>query len=226
MVTKALGDWTWPELAERSIVLVVPIGSLEQHGPHLPLDTDTRIAVAIAEQAADRRDDLLVAPALAIGASGEHAGFPGTLSIGSDALRTVVVELVRSADAFRGVILVNGHGGNHDAMHAATTQLRAERRNVVTWSPSVPGGDAHAGHTETSIMLAIDPGCVRVDRIQTGTTEPLREILDAMRAGGVRSVSPTGVLGDPSTANATDGARILTALVDHLGTTIDEVFPT
>jgi creatinine amidohydrolase/Fe(II)-dependent formamide hydrolase-like protein len=75
-------------------------------------------------------------------------------------------------------------------------------------------------------MLAIDPGCVRVDRIQTGTTEPLREILDAMRAGGVRSVSPTGVLGDPTTANATDGARILTALVDHLGTTIDEVFPT
>ena len=130
-------------------MLAVPLGSLEQHGPHLPLDTDTRIAVALAEQLAARRDDVVIAPALPFGASGEHAGFPGTLSLGTAALTTALVELVRSADHFAGVVLVNGHGGNLDALRSATTTLTGEGRRVVAWAPRVPDGDAHAGRTET-----------------------------------------------------------------------------
>jgi mycofactocin system creatininase family protein len=225
MASKDLGDTTWPDLADRAPVLMVPIGSLEQHGPHLPFDTDTRIALAITERCAERRADLMIAPALAFGASGEHAGFIGTVSIGSDVLHTVLVELARSVDDFRGVVFVNGHGGNRDALLGAVSQLRAEGRDVIGWSPSIPGGDAHAGHTETSILLALDPGCVRTDRIEVGATEALNEMIDTLRARGVRAVSANGVLGDPTTANATDGMRIIDALVEDLAATIDREFP-
>ena len=121
-----LGAATWPEVdaVSPAPLLAVPLGSLEQHGPHLPLDTDTRIADAVARGLAARRGDVVVAPALPYGASGEHAGFPGTLSLGLDALGSAVVELVRSADAFRGVVLVNGHGGNLAALATASARLR------------------------------------------------------------------------------------------------------
>ena len=94
----------------------MPLGSCEQHGPHLPLGTDTIIATALADRLAARCPDIVVAPALAISASGEHAGFPGTLSIGTDTTAAVLVELARSADWAAGIVLVNGHGGNADAV--------------------------------------------------------------------------------------------------------------
>jgi mycofactocin system creatininase family protein len=224
-VTSALGGSTWPEVAGDAFVLVIPLGSVEQHGPHLPLDTDTRIAVALAEGLAAARPDTVVAPALAFGASGEHAGFPGTLSIGTDALATMVVELVRSADHFAGVVLVNGHGGNLDALHAAGATLTAEGRPVVVWGPRVPRGDAHAGRTETSILLALAPDCVRLDRAEPGATAPLEEVLDDLRAGGVAAVSPNGVLGDPTDASAREGAALLDRLVTDLIGAVDRAFP-
>jgi creatinine amidohydrolase/Fe(II)-dependent formamide hydrolase-like protein len=111
-----LGAAAWPDVEPASHLLAVPLGSCEQHGPHLPLDTDTRIAVALAEGLAARRPDVLVAPAVPYGSSGEHQGFAGTLSIGQDALEHLLVELVRSADGWRGVVLVNGHGGNAEPL--------------------------------------------------------------------------------------------------------------
>ena len=216
----ALKDLSWmtsPEVpAAGARVLLVPVGSLEQHGPHLPLDTDTRIAVALAGTVADQRTDALVAPAIAIGSSGEHEGFAGTLSIGSDALNLVLVELVRSNRDFAHVVFVNGHGGNLDAMQRASAQLVAEGHSVVAFSPSVPGGDAHAGRTETSLMLYLDPSAVRLDLATVGATEPLLELLPLMRTGGVRAVSPNGVLGDPTGASADEGAELFATLVADL----------
>lgn len=211
-----LGTLTWTELDGRAPIVLVPVGSLEQHGPHLPVDTDTRIAVAVAERAALGRGDVVVAPPIAIGASGEHAGFPGTLSIGTEALRSVLVELGRSADRFGGVIFVNGHGGNHEAIRDAVQILTGEGRSVRSWSTSVPGGDAHAGRTETSLLLAIAPETVRLERAEPGATEPFGELVDRLRDEGVRSVSPNGVLGDPDGANAAEGSAMLGALVDSL----------
>ena len=215
-----LGRQTWPEAADGRRLLLIPLGSCEQHGPHLPLDTDTRIAVAVADDAARRRPDLVVAPALAYGASGEHADFAGTLSIGLAAVEQVVVELVRSADHFRGVVLVNGHGGNAHAVDRAVRTLQAEGRAALAWFPRVPGGDAHAGRTETSIVLAIAPDLVHLDRAEAGNPTPLSDLLPALESGGVRAVSANGVLGDPAGASAGEGRGLLDALATDLITTL------
>src|SRR3954453_2101270 len=102
-----LGAATWPELRDAPSVLLLPLGATEQHGPHLPLETDTLIAVALADGVARVRGDVVVAPALPFGSSGEHAGFPGTLSVGQEVLEAAVVELVRSASQFRAVVVVS-----------------------------------------------------------------------------------------------------------------------
>lgn len=209
-------------------VLLIPVGSCEQHGPHLPLDTDTRIALAVAEAVAAQRPDVVVAPAVAYGASGEHQSFPGTLSIGAEALRTVLVELGRSAfpaptsthpRPFRAAVFVNGHGGNVDAVRAAVGVLAAEDRPVTAWSPTIPGGDAHAGRTETSLLLAIAPDVVGPAR-PTGATAPLSDLLPRMRGGGVAAVSENGVLGDATGASAAEGRHLLATLVRELASVL------
>jgi creatinine amidohydrolase len=212
-----LTSHSWTEVADRGpVVVAVPIGSCEQHGPHLPLDTDTLIAELLATRLAEREPGVVVGPALTVTASGEHAGFPGTLSIGTAAMIDVVVELGRSADWSAGLVLVNGHGGNRDAVDTAVARLRGEGRSVLSWWPRVPGGDAHAGRTETSILLAAAPEQVRPAAVVAGATAPLVELTGVLRRDGVRGVSPTGVLGDPTTATAEHGEELLAALVDDL----------
>lgn len=220
-----LGVATWVEVAAgRPRVLLVPVGSCEQHGPHLPLDTDTRIAVALADRVAAVDEDVVVAPTVAFGSSGEHQDFPGTLSVGTAALRSVLVELGRSAfpdpeapaaGAHRGLVFVNGHGGNVEAVTAAVQVLRREGRPVASWSPRLPGGDAHAGRTETAILLELCPEVVRPER-PTGVTEPIEDLLDRLRTGGVAAVSADGVLGDARGADPAHGRELLADLLADL----------
>ena len=202
-------------------ILAVPVGSTEQHGPHLPIGTDTIVAVALAERLAAARPDVLAAPALPYGSAGEHAAFPGTLSIGAAALEMVIVELVRSADAFAGVVLVSGHGGNAEPLAGAVATLRAEGRRVVAWEPRIPGGDAHAGRTETSLLLALAPGSVRVEKAEPGDVRPLAAVMGDLRRGGVISVSPNGVLGDPTGASGEEGRGLLEFLTADLIAAVD-----
>jgi mycofactocin precursor peptide peptidase len=225
----------WPEVeAGPRRLLVVPIGSLEQHGAHLPLDTDTRIATAVATRACAGRPGVALAPAIAIGASGEHADFPGTLSIGTAALSTLLVELGRHAGLhWPAMLLVNGHGGNATAIGDALRLLADEGRPCLVWhaglrpatlaelEPLVP--DAHAGRVETSMMLALAPADVRLDAAEPGETRPLREIMAELTARGVRPVSPNGVLGDPTGASAAEGERLLGLLVADLSQTVDRL---
>ena len=196
--------------------LLIPLGSTEQHGPHLPLDTDSRIATAVARGAVARLgQEWLVAPAIAYGASGEHQSFAGTISIGTEALTMLLVEYGRSADCWADrLVFVNGHGGNVDALTRAVTRLRAEGRDVG-WCPcTAVGGDAHAGHTETSVLLHISPADVLTDRWLAGNGAPLPELLPSMRRGGVAAVSRVGILGDPTTATPSEGKRIFAEMVD------------
>lgn len=228
-----LGERTWNDLtpatdptgADLRPILALPIGSCEQHGPHLPLETDTLIAVAIAERLADTRTDTLVAPALTVTASGEHAGFPGTLSIGTAATELVLIELVRSADWSRGVVFVNGHGGNAAAVRGAVRTLTAEGRIVLDWWPRISTADAHAGRTETSLLLAIAPHLVRLGAAMAGNTASIATLSSALMAGGVVAVSPNGVLGDPAGASVAEGVDLLDALVADLADRMRVAWP-
>lgn len=211
-----LASAVWPGISEAAL-LVVPLGSVEQHGHHLPLATDTAVATAVARAALPGLDAAVLAPALAYGASGEHEGFPGTVSIGTEALTAVLMELGRSGCRWaRRVVVVNGHGGNVDALRAAVPLLRSEGRDVAWFPCGVPGGDAHAGRTETSLMLHVEPAEVRVDDAVAGETAPLANLLPRLRVEGVRPVSPTGVLGDPAGASAAEGSELLAAMTSRL----------
>ena len=197
-------------------VLLIPIGSTEQHGPHLPLTTDSDIAVALADRVASRARNVVVAPVLNYGASGEHAGFPGTLSIGNIVTELVLIELARSAAAtWNRILLISTHGGNDVPVRHAVEKLHSEGRDVQAWFPSWPG-DAHAGHTETSMMLYLASD--RVDRTAAaaGSRAPLEEIMNAMRTGGIGAVSPNGVLGDPEGADPIRGRELLQAATEEL----------
>lgn len=204
---------TWPELTGRDdLTLVVPLGSCEQHGPHLPFDVDTSVASAVAASL----DDVVLGPGIPYGASGEHEGFPGTVSIGTDALHLLLVELGRSASRWASrLLLVNGHGGNAAAVVGAVTQLRVEGCDAAWWPCAVAGADAHAGRTETSMLLSLSPSRVRHER-PAGRTEAVSSLLPALRSGGVAVVSPNGVLGDPVGATAAEGDRLLAELRDRL----------
>jgi creatinine amidohydrolase len=118
------------------------------------------------------------------------------------------------------VLLVNGHGGNVEPVRRAVTRLRAEGRDVLAFSPQWDG-DAHAGRVETSLQLALRPDHVRLGRVEAGAVAPLTTLLPAMRAGGVRAVSPNGVLGDPRGASAAEGSRLLGELANQLVDAVD-----
>ena len=213
----------WPEveaLAAAGAVLVVPVGATEQHGPHLPVTTDAELAEAVVGAAAEADPLLVAAPVVAFGSSGEHQGFAGTLSVGREVTEALLVELGRSAaDQFAHVVLASTHGGNAVPLARALARLAAEGRPVSGWSPRFDG-DLHAGRTETSLMLAVAPDRVRLGEAVAGDTRPIGTLLPLLERGGVRSVSPSGVLGDPTGSTAEHGRALLRAAVDDLLATV------
>jgi creatinine amidohydrolase len=224
-----LGALTWPEVAARceATVLAVPVGSTEQHGPHLPLSTDTDVAVAVANRLALARPDIVAAPAVAYGSSGEHATFPGTLSIGREALELLLLELGRSTDAFAGTVFVSTHGGNAEPVARAVRRLTHEGRRVRAWQPKGSGQsglDIHAGYSETSVLMALCPDSVRPDSAAAGGIDgpaTAGDLMARLRTGGVASVSPNGVLGDPTGASAEAGRQLVDAWVGDLLASLD-----
>ena len=153
----------------------------------LPLTTDTIVAEAVTGEAAARLRSAgrsaLVAPAVAYGASGEHEDFAGTVSIGHEALGALLVELGRSASRWAsGVVFVNGHGGNAPTVASAVDLLRAEGRAASWAACAAPGSDAHAGLTETSLLLHVAPEAVRVDLLEPGDPRAVTELMPDLRS--------------------------------------------
>ncbi len=214
-----LADLSSPDVAEHAAsgaILAVPLGATEQHGPHLPLSTDTDIATALCDRLAAERPDVLVAPAVPYGSSGEHAGFAGTLSIGQAATELLLVELGRSAgETFRRLLFVSAHGGNAASVTRAVATLRAESRDVSVFEPRWHG-DPHAGRPETALQLTLRPDKVQMDKAVPGDGRPLSQLLPALRKGGVKAVTDTGILGDPTGATAGEGRDLLDDLTAQL----------
>jgi mycofactocin system creatininase family protein len=221
-VTSLLGSRTSPSLSPGSVV-IVPVGSLEQHGPHLPLDTDSTIAEAVAVRAGELLADehVVVAPPVAYGSSGEHQSFAGTSSVGTDVLAALVVQLVRSMRTWATrVVLVNGHGGNVPALRSGVSQLVAEGHDTGWAACVTEDADAHAGFAETSVMLHLRPGDVHPELAEPGNPAPVAELLPAMVRGGVVAVSANGVLGDPRRASAIEGRRLLQQMARQVATAV------
>ncbi|MFM8553425.1 MAG: mycofactocin biosynthesis peptidyl-dipeptidase MftE [Acidimicrobiales bacterium] len=205
-------------------LLVVPVGSYEQHGAHLPPSTDSLIIAAVAAAACNGRD-IALGPTVNVSASDEHAGFAGTVSIGTDLTAATLVAIATTASSWAGTVLfVNGHGGNADAITMATEELSARGAHHDVWSlPLYDGADMHAGLTETSVMLHLHPALVRMELAQPGNAGTADELMPAMRVGGVRAVSPSGVLGDPTGATAAHGRAVFAMWVGSLSRRIDSL---
>lgn len=229
-------------------VVVLPLGATEQHGVHLPVSTDTVLASAVISRAmsamnqhiiVSMRDataaqcaaaDIVIAPELAISASGEHQGFPGVLSVGTKVARMMIVETIRSALLWAShVVVVNAHGGNMAALHEIERDLQSgsEGASVFHCRISTGSRDLHAGQGETSAMLAICAGVVGEHEEIEGVNMELRELFPQLQQYGVQGVSPNGILGDPRFSTAELGNTLLqresTLLHDHLAHVLEQV---
>lgn len=251
-------DWagkTYSEIAavaeQEGSVLIQPVGSVEQHGPHLPVATDAICADALAGAgAAAVASDIpiIVAPTLWAGTSPYHVNFPGRLDVSFTTLVDFYAELAASAleTGFDALLLLNGHGGNHNAIGGASKEIGLAHPEVEVLAmtyfglaadfideirDSDPGGMNHAGELETSLLLHLRPDLVREDRIAgTHLEEPYTHTYDDMFVGGPLSVhtleeeySENGAVGDPQFASQEKGKEIFERLTAEMDVLLREV---
>jgi creatinine amidohydrolase len=240
---------TWPEielLAGPKTVVILPTAAIEQHGRHLPLEVDTRLVEGVSQLAAERiaeKAPVLVAPAVCYGVSGYHMGFPGTMTLTMRTFIAVVEELCDSLihHGFRRILILNGHGGNHDPIKIAARNV-ADRTGVAVATASywnlagddlAPFQDAevdavpgHACGFETAMMLALDPEMVRHEAMMPGTadvslqgdyfTDRLQHVPLAHLPQQAGVVSEHGWAGDPTRATVEKGQKYLELVVARL----------
>ena len=235
-----LGELTWPEAQDhlRLVdVALLPVGSIEQHGPHLPLDTDAFDADYLARRVAEtcRTPKPIVLPLVPYGVAYHHQDFKGTMSIGPETLSQLVYDIGMSAarNGISKLVIINGHGGNGPALHFAAQMINRDAHIftcVDTGETSDPDinalaetpNDVHAGEIETSTALATRPELVRLDRLKSFVPEFSSRYLNfsSKRSvdwyGQIAKISPEGVLGDPTKATPEKGRRMWDMMVKHL----------
>ncbi len=230
-------------------ILVLPLGAIEQHGPHLPFNTDLVIAQACAEavaQSAGESLDLWLLEPLAYTKSNEHAGTPGTVWLGPETMLAVLDDIGRSVAAtpVRKLALLNGHGGNSSLLNVACRELRLNHGlETFLLHPSLPpdqggtdetavgelGMGIHAGQGETSIMLHLRPELVRMDRAVRNVPEHLDANRHVRFGGSVTfgwlaaDFGESGVIGDPTGADEVIGASLFKLAVEQLVEALGEV---
>jgi creatinine amidohydrolase/Fe(II)-dependent formamide hydrolase-like protein len=250
-----LGELAWPDAARRlaeTDVALLPVGAVEQHGPHLPLDTDAFDADFSARAAAARcrSPKPLVLPLIPYGVSYHHEDFPGTLAVSPGALSRMVHEvgMAAAAHGIKKLVIVNGHGGNVPALQFAAQLINRDAR-IFTCVESGETSDAdlaelvssdndvHAGELETSTSLALRPHLVRMERAEAFVPSFSSRYLDFSSTRSVEwyartaRISESGVLGDPTRATAEKGRRAWELTIKHLvrfleelqGLTLDEL---
>ncbi len=245
--THILGELTWPEAEKRFKevdLVLLPVGSIEQHGPHLPLDTDAFDAEYLAKEVAERCNapKPVVLPLIPYGVSYHHEDFTGTISISPETLSKLVYEIGMSV-ARRGIkklVIINGHGGNSPALHYAAQMINRDARIftcVDTGESSDPDiaalaetpNDVHAGEIETSTTLAIRPHLVRLESASKFIPEFSSRYLNFTSKRHVSwytrtaKISPNGVLGDPTKADRKKGEKMWKLMVRHLVQLVEDL---
>jgi creatinine amidohydrolase len=238
------GDLTWPELdeaARRRPVVVIPVGSMEQHGPHLPLDTDNFLSGGWCEQAAERApDDILLLDQIPYGYNIHATDFPGTIHVGHETFIAYCTDVCRSV-AFHGfekIVLVNGHGSNAGPLDLVARRVTMETgaacasllwltlgaQEWKTVRESVfPGGCSHACEAETSLYLHVAPEKVLFDRVEDHVRPNMDDLfyVDLFGSGPVKlgywtsADTPHGAIGQPSLATAEKGQLLFEASLEN-----------
>ncbi len=242
-----MGELTWVEARERIKevdMVLLPVGSIEQHGEHLPLDTDSFDAEQLAWQVAAACSDPkpLVLPLIPYGVSYHHDDFTGTMSISNETLSRLVYEIGMSAarNGFTKIVIINGHGGNVPALKFAAQMINRDAHIFVcvdtgeTSDPDVldlteTPNDVHAGEIETSVSLAIRPHLVKVEKAKKYVPKFSSRYLNFSTKRSVEwyartaKISQNGVLGDPTKATKEKGKKMWTIMVKHLVELVEDL---
>lgn len=235
-----LAELTWPEAERRFAevdIALLPVGAIEQHGPHLPLDTDSWDADYMCKEVARRcrSPRPLVLPPIPYGVSYHHQDFPGTISVGPDTLARLVYEIGMSVagNGITKLIIVNGHGGNMPTLQYAAQMINrdahiftcvdtGETSDTDVAELAETRADVHAGEIETSTSLATRPELVDVTLLKKFVPRFSSRYLDFASEHGVEwyahtsRISPTGVLGDPTKASVEKGREMWEVMISHL----------
>ena len=240
-----------PEVAgldRDSTVLILPLGSVEQHGRHMPLGTDTLLAHAVSLAAAEKAANTVVMPPPWYGFSAHHMHFAGSVTLRPETLIAVAEDVVGSVvkHGFRRILIVNGHGGNGGVIDmlastlghrhygvariAALTYFQLAAQSIAELRTSEPGGMGHAGEFEAAMMLHVRPELVHLEKAvsvypDTGSSYLTTDLLgdSAIRTyHDFADLSPTGTLGDPTLANREKGSQFLAAVVSSLAPFIED----
>jgi creatinine amidohydrolase/Fe(II)-dependent formamide hydrolase-like protein len=241
------GELTWRQARARikkMDVALLPVGSVEQHGPHLPLDTDAFDADYLARRVAEASSDPkpLVLPAMSYGVSYHHADFVGTVSISNDTLAKMIYEIGMSVsrNGIRKLVIINGHGGNSPALNYAAQMINRDARifvcvdtgetsDVDIYKIVETPNDVHAGEIETSTGLAARPELVQMDQAKKHIPKFSSGYLDFTSKRGVlwyaytRKISTSGVMGDPTKASAAKGEKIWEIMIAHLVSFVEDL---
>src|SRR5215475_11893901 len=248
--TRLIGELTYPEVSDRlgeTSVLCLPIGSFEQHGPHLPLNTDVVLAEELTRRIISRwgeAHDLWQLPTISVSFAREHEWAPGTMSLSVQGVTILLHdlgrEIIRALPA-RNLAIINGHGGNRGILEVLAQDLRADfSLNVCILHPAVLAKfdvdaaipDVHGGKDETSMMLAIAPHLVRKDLIAQLKSPPAREaILNLVLPQGVtwpwttddERIADMGTIGDAQAASAEFGQHIVDYIVHTAGGVLEQL---
>jgi creatinine amidohydrolase/Fe(II)-dependent formamide hydrolase-like protein len=241
------GELTWRQARTRikkMDVALLPVGAVEQHGPHLPLDTDAFDADYLARRVAEACSDPkpLVLPPISYGVSYHHADFTGTVSISNDTLAKMIYEIGMSVsrNGICKLVIINGHGGNSPTLNYAAQMINRDARIFVCVDTGETSdvdidkivetpNDVHAGEIETSTGLAVRPQLVQMDRAKKQIPKFSSRYLDFTSKRGVlwyaytRKISPSGVMGDPTKASAAKGERIWEIMIAHLVSLVEDL---